>query len=118
MTAMADLSSLKSRSKLGAPPSPEEASQNITAPEVAPAPLLKPSTTGNAVDGPNQVKPRRDMRSARRTNRTLPFSTKVSPEFDERVREVAFRDNLMLCELLEKALSAYERERESSLAVG
>lgn len=111
---MADLSGLKSRSKLGAPPSPEEASQNITAPEVAPAPLSKPSTT--AVDEPDEVKPRRDMRSARRTNRTLPFSTKVSPEFDRRVREVAFRDSLMLCELLEKALAAYEQERDSSNA--
>lgn len=108
---MADLSSLKSRSKLGAPPSHEEASQNIAAPEVAPAsPAESPEAVSTAI-GSDHIKPRRDMRSARRTNRTLPFSTKVSPSFDERVREVAFRDNLMLCELLEKALAAYEREQ-------
>jgi hypothetical protein len=115
---MADLSSLKSRSKLGAPPGPEEASQNITAPEVAPATPARPSAAASAADEPNQVKPRRDMRSARRTNRTLPFSTKVSPEFDDRVRDIAFRDNLMLCELLEKALAAYEREQASSHVAG
>jgi hypothetical protein len=115
---MADLSSLKSRSKLGAPPRPEEASQNITAPEVAPAPLAKPSAIAPAADEPDNIKPRRDMRSARRTNRTLPFSTKVSPEFDERIRDIAFRDNLMLCELLEKALAAYEREQATSRVAG
>lgn len=98
---MADLTNLKKRSSLGAPPSPDEASQNLSAPEVAPA--LSPAAT--------QPRQRRDGRSARRTNRTLPLSTRVSPEFDERLRDVAERDGLMLCELLEEALEAYERRR-------
>jgi len=46
----------------------------------------------------------------RRTNRTLPFATRVSPEFDDRLRDVAERDGLKLVEVLEKALDAYERQ--------
>lgn len=119
---MANMAGLKKR--LPAPPGPEDASQNITAPEVAPAdpehlqtqigpsiPVIQASTSVVAQPATPEPRLRRDMRSARRTNRTLPFSTKVSPEFDERVREIAFRDKLMLCELLERALDAYERER-------
>ncbi|GJE41130.1 hypothetical protein [Methylobacterium soli] len=98
---MADLSNLKKRSTLGAPPSPDEASENLSAPELAPA----------SVPDAAQPRQRRDGRSARRTNRTLPFSTRVSPEFDDRLRDVAERDGLMLCELLERALESYERER-------
>lgn len=93
---MADLSKLKKRGTLGTPPGEDEASQNLAAPEAAPA---KAET------------PRRDARSARRTNRTLAFATRVSPEFDNRFRDVAARDGLMLAELLERALDAYERSQ-------
>lgn len=119
---MANMTALKNRkSTLGAPPGPDEASSNITAPEVAPA--APPSPVAPAAAAPEQDQeearpPRRDMRTARRTNRTLPFSTKVSPAFDDQVREIAFRDGLMLCELLERALAAYERERASNNAAG
>jgi len=51
---------------------------------------------------------RRDGRALRRTNRTLPFATRVSPEFDNRLRDIAERDGLKLVELLERALDAYE----------
>ena len=44
----------------------------------------------------------------RRTNRTLPFATRVSPEFNNRLRDIAERDDLKLVELLERALDAYE----------
>ena len=92
---MADLSKLKS--KLGAPPSLDEASPNLNAPESAPgAPFGTLS------------KLRRDGRSARKTNRTMPFATRVSPEFNERLRDIAERDGLLLVEVLERALDAYE----------
>lgn len=104
---MADLSNIRSRSKLGTPPGLDEASQNTTAPEVAPA---------DPAELPTAPRPRRDMRTARRTNRTLPFATRVSPEFDERVRNIAERDGLMLCELLEHALEAYELRKNSQPA--
>lgn len=121
---MANMTALKHRkSTLGAPPGPDEASSNITAPEVAPAAPSSSVAPAAAPAAPEHDQeearpPRRDMRTARRTNRTLPFSTKVSPAFDDQVREIAFRDGLMLCELLEKALAAYERERASNNAAG
>lgn len=46
----------------------------------------------------------------RRTNRTLQFSTRVTPEFDERIRAIARRDGLLLVEVLERALEAYEEK--------
>lgn len=96
---MADMSKL--RNKLGTPPSPDEASHNLTAPEVAPA------------APPAEARPRRDGRSARKTNRTMPFATRVSPEFDNRLRDIAERDGLLLVEVLERALDAYEAERSA-----
>ena len=97
---MADLSKLKSRrSGLGNPPPMDDASQNLQAPEHAPAHAAP-------------VSPQRtDGRSARRSNRTLQFATRVSPAFDERIRAIAARDGLMLVEVLERALDAYESNR-------
>jgi hypothetical protein len=95
---MADLSKLMKK-RLGAPPPPDEASQNLQAPEVAPsAPVVKVTSQGRAEDG----------RTARRTGRTLQFATRVSEEFDQRFRKIAKRDGLLLAQLLEKALDAYE----------
>lgn len=99
---MADLTKFKKRS-LGAPPPIEEASQNLAAPEVAPvAPATEPAPP---------TPPRRDARALRKTNRTLPFATRVSPEFDARLRDAAERDGLKLVELLERALDDYEARR-------
>jgi hypothetical protein len=95
---MADMTKLKRASRLGTPPSAEEASQNLTAPEVAPADPVKSYH-------------RRDGRAARRTNRTLPFATRVSAEFDDRIRDIAERDGLKLVEVLEQALEAYEARK-------
>jgi hypothetical protein len=86
------------RGRMPAPPAPDEASPNLEAPEHAPAPPPPPAT-------------RRDMRSARRSNRTLQFATRVTPEFDARIREIAERDGLMLVEVMERALDAYEAKR-------
>lgn len=51
------------------------------------------------------------MRMMRRTNRTVQFSTRITAELDERIRQIAFREQLMLTELLERAVDAYERSR-------
>lgn len=101
---MADVSKLKSARRLGPPPSVDEASPNLAAPEVAPA----SSPASAAAVGQYR---RRDARSARKTNRTLPFATRVSPEFDERIRQIAERDGLLLVEVMERALDAYEAHR-------
>ena len=52
---------------------------------------------------------RYDMRSLRRTNRTVAFSTRITAELDARIRTLAMRDNIMLTELLERAIEAYDR---------
>ena len=97
---MADVSKLKQKParRLGTPPAVDEASDNLTAPEVAPAPVA--ATTPR----------RRDGRSMRRTGRTVTFATRVSQEFDDRIRDIAEAKGLMLVEVLERALDAYERE--------
>jgi hypothetical protein len=115
---MANMGKLKRRSTLGAPPPPAEASPNLQAPETAPptperAPISAPATSARparsatAGQGPRL----RDGRSARRTGRTVQFATRVSPEFDERVRLIAEREGILLVEVLERALAAYEAGR-------
>ncbi|KIG04889.1 hypothetical protein BurMR1_3700 [Burkholderia sp. MR1] len=84
------------RSTLGKPPAQEEASGNLEAPETAPA-------------APDRRRSRIDARTTRRTNRTIQFATRVSPEFDERIRAIAVREGKMLVQILEEALDAYEK---------
>ena len=96
---MADLSKFKKR--LGAPPPIEDTGANLKAPEIAPRPPVASATHAKERDG----------RSARRTGRTVQFATRVSEEFDEQFRAVCKRDSLLMVELLEKALGAYERGR-------
>ena len=105
---MADLTKLKRRSSLGAPPPPAEASPNLEAPETAPPPPAAPRA--------GEGTPRRDGRSARRSGRTLQFATRVSPEFDDRLRTIAERDRKLLVEVLEEALEAYENSRNRQAA--
>ena len=94
---MADMSKLKRRT-LPAPPPPDEASPNLRAPEHAPAVHLS---------GHMRV----DGRSLRRSNRTVQFATRVTPEFDARIRAIAERDGLLLVEVMERALEAYDAAR-------
>lgn len=113
---MADLSKLKStrRNTLGEPPALHEASNNLSAPEHGPAPVASvvssPRPASNQTRGQDSYQ-RRDGRSARKTNRTLPFATRVSEDFDRRFRDIAERDGLLIVELLEKSLDAYEAKR-------
>ena len=127
---MADLSKLKRRSTLGEPPPFEEASQNLQAPEIAPmttepdalphrmaAPLQQPA--GGRQDDTPQVREaqrRIDGRSLRRTGRTLQLATRVSWDFDDKLRRIAQRDGLKLVEVLERALDAYEEARNQLAA--
>jgi hypothetical protein len=112
---MADLTKLKRRSSLGAPPPPAEASPNLDAPETAP-PVRHIAVVRPPVSRAGEGVPRRDGRSARRSGRTLQFATRVSPEFDDRLRAIAEREGKLLVEVLEEALEAYEnsRQRQSS----
>jgi hypothetical protein len=95
---MADVSKLRKKG-LGAPPPMEEATPNLKAPEHAPVAHHDPA--------PRRV----DGRTTRRSNRTQQFATRVTPEFDERIRAIAARDGLLLVEVLEQALDAYESGR-------
>jgi len=107
---MADVSKLKKlrgrRDELGTPPTLEEASTNLAAPEVAPiAPAPVPERTPKiAVTG------KIDGRSTRKTNRTVQFATRVTPEWDARIRAIAQQEGVLLVEVLEKALAAYEEK--------
>jgi hypothetical protein len=49
-----------------------------------------------------------DRRTLRRTGRTVQFATRVSPEFYDRVRQIARYHGLLLVEVLERALEAVE----------
>jgi hypothetical protein len=121
---MANLSKLKRRNTLGAPPPLEEASQNLQAPEVAPvvhpAPLPEATVTPvrrreTAEKGPDvgtHGYGRIDGRSLRKSGRTLQLATRVSWEFDDKLRHIAQRDGLKLVEVLERGLDAYESARK------
>lgn len=99
---MADVSKLKAlkgrRSNLGDPPSIDEASNNLSAPEIPPVSLSFPQARLEKIDG----------RTARRTNRTVQFATRVTPDWDVRIRAIADREGIKLVEVLERALDYYE----------
>jgi hypothetical protein len=108
---MADVSKLKRRT-LGVPPPPTEASTNLQQPEVALAPPPSPALAAPAAPKPPLEAVgyhRRDGRSLRRSNRVVQFATRVTPEFDQRIRTIAEREGLLIVEVLERALDAYER---------
>jgi hypothetical protein len=123
---MANLEKLKRRNTLGTPPPFEEASQNLQAPEIVPvvtAPAVSPHSEAIPVLTPageqqgalpqsHDAQYRIDGRSLRRTGRTLQLATRVSWEFDDKLRRIAQRDGLKLVEVLERALEAYEAARK------
>lgn len=55
-----------------------------------------------------------DGRKLRRTKRTMQFGTRVTPEFDDRIREIAQRDKILIVEVLEQALDQYVSNRSVS----
>ena len=96
---MADVSKFKKlkgrRDELGAPPSLEEASVNLTAPELAPVARTE-ATHAGLVETTNTG--RIDGHASRKTNR---------------IRAIAQREGVLLVEVLEKALAAYEEKSSS-----
>lgn len=119
---MADASKLKTlrRGGLGAPPSLEEARIDLaTAPQERGAPLPQRGADSEPAQSPQTDipitrPPRLDGRTMRRSGRTVQFATRVSPDFDERVRQIAMRDGMLLVEVLEHALEAYELNNRRS----
>lgn len=115
---MADASKLKNRSRprnsLGSPPGPDEVATSLNSPEVAPAEVISEAVpTQSVTPTETQVSNaapyvRRDGRSARKTHRIIPFATRVTPEFDNEIRDIADREGIKLVEVLEKALTAYK----------
>ena len=116
---MADLSRFK-RKSLGAPPPIEQASSNLSAPETAPvAPSDPPIHTEARQSHPaarGRARKLIDGRSLRKTGRTVPFATRISMEFEELLHKIAKRDGLMLVEVLEKGVIAYEAARKEKEA--
>ena len=110
---MADVSKLKARRTLGTPPSLAEASRNLDRPEISGEPRDLIGGIPVRLRQPTG-EPRIDGRSMRRTNRTVQFATRVTPEFDRRVRAIALEEGLLIVEVLERALQAYENQQLSS----
>lgn len=112
---MADASKLKRlrRSSLGLPPPVEEARADLSSePGSTERDAGQLVSAGPAVAGRTALaRGRIDGRTLRRSGRTVQFATRVSPEFDDRLRQIAQRDRMLLVEVLERALDAYEQSR-------
>ncbi len=110
---MADLSKLMKK-RLGAPPPPEEASETLQAPEIAPAAPIEPEAhvPPERVEARRRAarQPREDGRSLRRTGRTIQFATRVKESFDRDVRRIAKSEGLLLAEVLENAVECYKEK--------
>jgi len=91
----------RGKNPLGAPPA--EASDNLQQPEIAPQPsaAYRPGTTG-IPDG---------RRRLRRSRRTVPLTTRLTPEFSAKLIEIADDEDVMLVEVLEMAIDALVEKR-------
>jgi hypothetical protein len=77
--------------KLPPPPAMDAASENLRAPEVAPAPV-------------------QDGRSAKATGRTKQLATRVREEFYDELKLYAATHRLKLVEVLERGFSALKQQ--------
>ena len=59
---------------------------------------------------------RRDGRYLTRTNRTVYFGTKVTPQFDETIRRLADEQGCLLTEMLERFMEAYQAQEQKKVA--
>jgi hypothetical protein len=101
---------------LGAPPSMEDAPDLAARSEQAP-PAPEPRKRGRSpqqrtdLAPPPPERPKLlDGRSLLRTGRTVNFSTRVTYEWSERLRDLAQRQGVMMVEILEAALDALEEK--------
>ena len=93
----------KRKTRLGEPPQASEASTTLEAPEHAPL-IPKEQPLQSA---------KKTVRSKNRgkTGRTVTFGTRVSQEFDNEFRELAFREKMKHVELLEEMLRFYKKNK-------
>jgi hypothetical protein len=110
---MADASRLK---RLGAPPSLEEARVDLALEPVATRNEPTPETpTMQAVPVPKPEPEfdeyeRIDGRSLRKTGRTVPFSTRVSLDLDNRIRRIAAKHRMLIVEIIEQGVDLLEEK--------
>ncbi len=81
------------------------ASENLKAPERAPLDSENPS---------DEEKIPRGRGKRKKTNRIIPFSTRVSPEFDDTIRRLMYEKKRKMVELLEDMLEAYLKAEKST----
>lgn len=107
---MGKFKELKTRkSRLPSPPTPDQAGNNLEAPEIAPGHPGDPGSESEDREG------HLDQRPLRKTGRTESFATRVTPGFKKKVRLIAARDGLKIVEVLEIAVDLYE-EKQSRAA--
>ncbi|WNE39987.1 MAG: hypothetical protein GBAus27B_000054 [Mycoplasmataceae bacterium] len=66
-----------------------------------------PKNTNSPTQAPTPNFDTVDGRYLNRTNRTVHFATKVTPEFNRNIRRLAHEQQCMMTEVLEKFMSAY-----------
>jgi hypothetical protein len=98
----AELRKKTAAKRFGQPPT-ESTANMVSEPEPVVDPALE-------IPVPQRI----DGRSLRRTGRTIGFSTKVTEDWDYRLKTYAGRHNLLIVQVLEKALDALEREEKAS----
>lgn len=79
------------RNKLPAPPAPEEATNNLSQPELAPSTFI-------------------DGRTLRATNRTEQFTTRITAELQKEIKVWSAQHDMKLNVFLERAFEALKRE--------
>lgn len=114
---MADASKLRSRRKPSAPPPPDDVNPHVA--DLVPQAAFEQATPvteavrekplADAASARQERQQRVDGRTLRRSGRTLQFATRVSAEWDGRLREAAQARGMMLVEVLEQSLMAWER---------
>jgi hypothetical protein len=97
MSDFKKLKDKKRKTRLPVPPTLDLAGNNLDAPETTPAAPAAESVYGS---------------SLRKTDRIVPFGTRVTEEFKKKFNQVAARDGLKKVELLEMALNAYEEKQK------
>jgi len=83
----------------------------LTAPEIAPTHPRPAKTQPLTESRRASLSGRIDGRTLRKTGRTVQFATRVSEDFDDRLRQIAQGEGIKLVEVLERALDAYEASR-------
>lgn len=90
---MADFSTLKKKSKLGEPPKAEDIKNN-----------LEKLESFDYIDG----------RTLRKTGRTHQLATRVTVDFYNMVKKMAFDEKITIAELLEKSVYEYLSKKNDS----